>query len=89
MTMNASMRVVRSTDACAGGEVPGSRGECLRVICAEYDEMPCLSLTRRQFARLWNLAPREAEVLLAKLVAARFLRCNENGRYIRVHPSKS
>jgi len=56
----------------------------LRVIRAEYGEMPGLSLTKAQAARLWNLAAGEADAALRELVCAGFLRCNQAGRYVRV-----
>jgi len=40
---------------------------------AEFREMPGMSLTTAQAARLWQLSPDTAEVLLAELVEAGFL----------------
>ena len=40
---------------------------------AEFQEMPGMSLTTAQAARLWQLSPDTAEVLLAELVEAGFL----------------
>ena len=85
--MHPRLPVAKPTDPRMSGDAGLPRGDCLRAILAEYDEMPCLSLTGPQAARLWNLAPREAEALLAKLVAAGFLRCNTTGRYVRAEPS--
>jgi len=56
----------------------------LRVIRAEYGEMPGLSLTRAQAARLWSLAAAEADAALRELECAGFLRCNRTGRYVRM-----
>lgn len=48
---------------------------------AEFREMPGMSLTTAQAARLWQLSPDTAEVLLAELVQAGFLVRREGQRY--------
>lgn len=53
------------------------------LIRAEYFEMPGLSLTLHQVARLWNLAPPLAEALLRDLQQVHFLRRTEKGTYVR------
>jgi DNA-binding IclR family transcriptional regulator len=50
---------------------------------AEYAEMPGLSLTLPQAARLWALSAPQTERLLSTLVESGFLRCNRNGLYRR------
>ena len=78
---------MNTADANASSAV--ERREGLRSIRAEYGEMPCLALTRPQVERLWSLAPKVAETLLADLVAAGFLRCNAGGRYVRADLSRN
>ena len=48
---------------------------------AEFREMPGMSLTTAQAARLWQLSPDTAEVLLADLVQAGFLVRRDGQRY--------
>lgn len=48
---------------------------------AEFREMPGMSLTTAQAARLWQLSPDTAEVLLAELVQAGFLVRKDGLRY--------
>ncbi|MGE0706007.1 MAG: hypothetical protein AB7P22_18955 [Vicinamibacterales bacterium] len=50
---------------------------------AEYVEMPGLSLTARQAARLWGFDARRSEHVLSMLVDSGFLRCDRQGRYRR------
>ena len=54
----------------------------LRMIQAEYREMPGLHLTREQIQRLWNLERGLCDVLVDTLLAARFLRCTPRGAYV-------
>ena len=56
--------------------------ELLRVVQAEYMEMPGLDLTKPQAQRLWGLNPFTCDALLDALVAAQFLRCNHRGAYV-------
>ncbi len=46
----------------------------LRLIRAEYLEMPGLRLTKPQAQRLWKLEPHMCDALLDALVAAEFLK---------------
>ena len=48
---------------------------------AEFREMPGMSLTTAQAARLWQLSPDTAEVLLAELVQAGFLVRRDGQRF--------
>ena len=48
---------------------------------AEFREMPGMSLTTAQAARLWQLSPDTAEVLLAELEQAGFLVRRDGQRY--------
>jgi hypothetical protein len=65
-----------------------SVNELLRVIQAEYLEIPGLHLTKPQARRLWALDPSTCDVLLEALVAAQFLRCNERGAYVLAGSSR-
>jgi hypothetical protein len=52
-------------------------------IRAEYEEMPGLTLTLGQAARLWNRDARELERLLKALVSEGFLVRSAQGVYLR------
>jgi hypothetical protein len=54
----------------------------LRVIRAEYMEMPGLCLTTRQAQRLWGLDARTCAVLFDTLVAVEFLRRTTRDAYV-------
>jgi hypothetical protein len=45
----------------------------LRLIQAEYLEMPGMHLTKAQIQRLWRLEPHMCDALVDALVAAEFL----------------
>ena len=49
----------------------------------EYREMPGLSLTLPQAARLWGLDQRTCERVLATLIERRVLKRASNGTYVR------
>jgi len=53
-----------------------------RRVRADYDQMPGLSLTARQAARLWNVTPDVSQRVLSSLVAAGYLRKGASG-YVR------
>jgi hypothetical protein len=53
-------------------------------ICSEYLEMPGLRLNSRQAQRLLGLPPSVCAEALQFLVDAGFLRCTENGQYLRL-----
>lgn len=52
---------------------PGGGLAILRRIRAEYAEMPGLTLTLRQVARLWDLDLNQSALLLGELTAEGFL----------------
>jgi hypothetical protein len=52
------------------------------VILGSYYEMPGLSLTLEQAARLFALPPRLCEMVLRDLVAGRRLRRSVTGQYV-------
>src|SRR5262249_14981569 len=54
----------------------------LRLIQAEYLEMPCLQLTRAQVRRLWALDPELCDALLDVLVGSEFLRKTDHQTYV-------
>jgi len=62
--------------------MPAIREVMLRVE-SEYREMPGLSLTLPQAARLWGLDHRTCERVLARLVERRVLKRALNGTFIR------
>ena len=64
-----------------------SVSELLRVVQAEYLEIPGLHLTKPQAQRLWGLDPFTCDALLDALVAAQFLRCNHLGAYVLAESS--
>ena len=62
--------------------MPEMREAILRVV-GEYREMPGLSLTLPQAARLWGLDQSTCELLLTKLIERRVLKRAPNGTYVR------
>lgn len=56
--------------------------ERLRVIQAEYREMPGMSLTKAQMQRLWGLEAFVCDAMVDALVAAGVLRAGRNGAYL-------
>lgn len=57
--------------------------EWVRLIQAEYAEMPGLRLSKRQAQRLWNLDARSTEVIFTALESAQYLKRMPNDIYIR------
>lgn len=55
----------------------------LRLIQADYFEMPDLILTKSQMSRLWGLDEETRDALVAVLVEAKFLRQTRRGAYVR------
>jgi hypothetical protein len=58
----------------------------LRLIQAEYLEMPGLNLTQSQIRRLWTLESHMCDVVLDALVAAAFLKKTIRGAYVLSSP---
>jgi hypothetical protein len=54
----------------------------LRLIQAEYLEMPGLQLTKPQIRRLWTLESQMCDVLVDSLVATAFLRKTRRDAYV-------
>jgi hypothetical protein len=57
--------------------------DALALIRMEYLEMPDLSLTQRQAARLWNLSSELCELSLRTLVQNGFLARTPTGTFVR------
>ena len=81
LTMNSSMqsqavgpRVERSSEL---------KSSEIALIRAEYAEMPGLSLTAVQAARLWGLGTLRSKQVLSMLVDSGFLLCDRQGLYRR------
>jgi hypothetical protein len=74
MTASASLCACDQRDAV-------SRGELLRRIRAEFQEMPCLRLTCGQAQRLFGLRADVCQRVFAALVAEGTLTCGPDGRY--------
>jgi hypothetical protein len=55
----------------------------LRLVQAEYDEMPGLNLTKPQVRRLWGIDESTCDAVLETLEAAQFLRRTERNAYVR------
>jgi hypothetical protein len=56
--------------------------DLLRLVRAEYCEMPGLRLTQRQAQRLWNLDSITCESVLEILESSRFLRRTSDQSYV-------
>jgi hypothetical protein len=57
----------------------------LRLIRAEYREIPGLHLTRSQVQRLWNLDVGTCDAVLTALENDNFLRRTHGGAYVRTN----
>jgi hypothetical protein len=55
----------------------------LRLVKAEYEELPDLHLTRAEVERLWGLDPSTADAILSTLEAEGVLRKTSRGGYIK------
>jgi hypothetical protein len=64
--------------------MPNSLETLLRRVRDEFVEMPGLSLTEGQAARLWQVDPMTTADLLRRLVEARFLARTTAGHYRRL-----
>jgi len=62
---------------------PETIDEWLKLIRAEYDEMPGLNLTKAQIQRLWGLDPSLCDRLLVALERTRFLKRTASNGYVR------
>ena len=64
-----------------GSEQPATT-EWLRLIRAEYLEIPGLCLTKAQVERFWNIDPLTAESVMGALLDVQFLRRTPRGAYV-------
>jgi hypothetical protein len=55
----------------------------LRLIRAEYEELPGMCLTKAQVQRLWGLDGTTCEVILDQLVQSGFLKETRSREYVR------
>ena len=55
----------------------------IRLVQAEFVEMPGMHLSKRQAQRLWNLDPLSADIVFDALESAHFLRRTGSDMYIR------
>lgn len=62
---------------------PALLEDWLRLVRAEYEELPDLHLTRAEVERLWGLDPPTAEAILSTLVSAGVLRQTSRGGYVK------
>ena len=62
---------------------PALLDDWLRLVRAEYEELPDLHLTRAEVERLWGLDALMAEAILTALVSAGVLRKTTRGGYIK------
>lgn len=59
-----------------------SEDTLVTLMCAEFREMPGLSLTLEQACRLWGAEPLVCDAALQRLVAERVLRRTHKGAYV-------
>ena len=81
LTTNASMPCQLAE--CRAEPSEALTSNAIERMRAEYVEMPGLSVTVPQAARLWGLSPPRSERLLSTLVDNGFLLCNREGLYRR------
>jgi hypothetical protein len=81
LTTNSSMHCQQAERRAEPSDALTSNA--IERIRAEYVEMPGLSVTLPQAARLWGLSPPRSERLLSTLVDSGFLQCNRKGLYRR------
>jgi len=60
-----------------------ANSDWLRLIRAEYEELPGMCLTKAQVQRLWGLDSTTCETLLDQLVRTGFLKQTRGSEYVR------
>jgi hypothetical protein len=60
-----------------------ANSDWLRLIRAEYEELPGMSLTKAQVQRLWGLDGTTCDALLDHLVKSGFLKQTRTSEYVR------
>jgi hypothetical protein len=85
MKAGETSRASSPSQTSRGGDVHRTLaiGEVLLRVEGEYREMPGLSLTLPQAARLWGLDHSTCELVLTSLTDRRVLKRASNGAYIR------
>lgn len=78
--MSAQSQRLREADLIAASN---TLDDWIRIVRAEYLEMPGLHLTSAQMQRLFNLERTTCDTLLKALVDAGFLRRTAAGGYVR------
>ena len=58
-------------------------GHWLKLVRAEFLEIPGMQLTRRQIQRMWGLDDRLCDAVLGALTESHFLQMKSDGHYIR------
>ena len=81
--MTATSTAIAERDAASRGSVDQTVSTVIQRIQAEYVEMPGLTLTLRQAARLWGLNDGQSERLLSELIDRGFLMRDMRGAYRR------
>jgi hypothetical protein len=76
--MNQGTLPLKTADT---GCVDATLTDWLRLVRAEYLEIPDLRLTRDQVRQLWELDARTCETLLDELVGSQFLKRTHAGVY--------
>jgi len=66
---------------------PATESPLVNLIRAEYQEMPGLSLTRRQMQRLWSLDSATCNAAIEALVSARVLKRTQRDSYVLDTPN--
>ena len=80
--------MIATTTATPTLPMTGNIAHWLHLIQAEYQEMPCLSLTKPQIQRLWGLEAFLCDALVDALVAARVLRRTASGTYVAANADR-
>ena len=62
---------------------PALLDDWLRLVRAEYEELPDLHLTRVEVERLWGLDAPTADAILTTLVSSGVLKKTARGGYVR------
>ena len=81
MSINYSSSVDR--DLAALGGCSDATADWLRLIRAEYREIPGLCLTKSQVRRLWSLDVITSDAVLGELETAGFLHRTRTGAYVK------
>jgi hypothetical protein len=81
-----SAKVAGGVNMISTQRIPGvdeDTTRCIDRVRGEYREMPGLSLTPDQAARLWGMERQACQTVLEALVGSGFLRRTSGGGYVR------